>query len=153
MQEPQPGDGRLHGASDPGRTPRSPCLESLGRVRRVRREWITDRLATRDLEYADRTRKLDREQDALKALLASRDRQLSEYRRLADEGHSAAYVALEVIEKIDGEVEAQEKVIAQVAAAVEEHSETPDVDRALDYYNELVEAIRERSTVPTASRS
>ena len=101
-----------------------------------------DRLATRDLEYADRTRKLDREQDALKALLASRDRQLSEYRRLADEGHSAAYVALEVIEKIDGEVEAQEKVIAQVAAAVEEHSETPDVDRALDYYNELVEAIR-----------
>lgn len=119
-------------------------LNHLGTFVGSLESWMTDQLAARKEEHANRARKLDRERDVLKALHDLRERHLTEYRKQVDDGKSTASLALEEVERIDQEIAAQKTVIEQVEAVVSEHAAPPDVDAALDYYASLRDAIRGR---------
>ena len=70
---------------------------------------------------------------------------MSAYRRLLAEGATTAYIALEEVERIDGEIAAQQQQITEGAeAVVSEWSGPRDVDAALDYYGELAELVQGR---------
>ena len=86
------------------------------------------------IQSADRLRSLDRE----------RERHLAEYRKLVDEGASVARIALEEVERIDGERDSVRRQIDEGEAVLGEWEGPPDVDAALDFYGELVELVQGR---------
>ena len=53
-----------------------------------------------------------------------------------------AYLALEEVERIDRERERQVRAIAEAEAVVSEWSGPPDMDAALDFYNEIVATLQ-----------
>lgn len=69
---------------------------------------------------------------------------MTAYSKLVDEGASTAYIALEEVERIDRERVNHRRQIAEIEATVAEWSGPPDVDAALDFYNELVDLMRGR---------
>lgn len=106
--------------------------------------WIAERVAAGGEEREAHERALRRELAALGDLERLRDKLLAEYERQVDDGKSTAHLALEAVERKDRDLEAQRKRIDGAEALLSEWQEAPDVDAALDYYNALSKAVRER---------
>jgi DNA invertase Pin-like site-specific DNA recombinase len=110
-------------------------------------KWIAGVLAERDGERQVHVDQLDQE----KATLAGLDRQRS--KRMAELKSVGFHpVALEAIEELDQQREAQASVIADRESVLAEWAPTPGVDEALDYYNGLVEQIRGRVRKASGAR-
>lgn len=107
-------------------------------------DWIAQRVNESSEQHAAMQKALLRELDALADLERLRDRLLAEYERQVDAGRSTAHLALESVERKDRELEQQRRRIDEAQAQVSEWAGAPDADAALDFYNDLVEAIRGR---------
>ena len=70
-----------------------------------------------------------------------RERHFAEYRKMVEADDDLARYALEEVQRIDAEREAQSKVIAQAEAVVSEWTGPPDLDAALDFYRGLTDLV------------
>jgi hypothetical protein len=104
--------------------------------------WLSECAAERDLEREKRIATVERERAALVDLGAKRKRRMAEYERIVDDGDPRARYALEAVERLDAERDEQARAIAEAEAVVAEHQGSPDLDAALDFYNELVAFVR-----------
>jgi DNA invertase Pin-like site-specific DNA recombinase len=102
-------------------------------------EWIGGQLAERNHARQEREKLLDEQRAGLGKLKAKRDKRMAE---LEDVGISK--VGLEVIERIDREIAAQDTQVAAAEVLLEEWNQTPDVDDALDFYSELLDILQGR---------
>lgn len=106
--------------------------------------WIAGRVRECSDEHAAREQALRQELHALGDLERLRAKLMAEYERQVDEGKSTAYLALEAVERKDRDLEQQRREIDAAEAQLSEWRGAPDADQALDYYNDLVSAIRGR---------
>jgi DNA invertase Pin-like site-specific DNA recombinase len=104
-------------------------------------DWLAEKVQERSDEQRRREDLLDRERAALDDLDRSRERHLAQYRDLVDNGSHVAYLALEEVERVDREREAQRQAITEAEAVISEWTGAPDTDAALDYYNAIVGVI------------
>ena len=102
------------------------------------------RVAERNTEHKTHEKALRREQAALSDLQVLRDKLLDKYERLVADGRGTAYLALEAVECKDAELDRQRQKVEATEALIAEWQPVPDVDQILDYYNDLVAAIRGR---------
>jgi DNA invertase Pin-like site-specific DNA recombinase len=107
-------------------------------------DWIADRVAERTDQYAAMEQALQQEVAVLGDLERLRAKLMAEYERQVEAGRTTAHLALEVVERKDREVEQQQRRIDAARSRVAEWTGAPDADAALDYYNDLVAAIRNR---------
>jgi DNA invertase Pin-like site-specific DNA recombinase len=107
-------------------------------------DWIAVQVAEGEDEQQARAAAIGRERDRLADLDRHRERHLAEYRRLVADGASVARIALEEVERIDGEHAALQRQIAEGEAVLAEWAGPPDVDAALDFYGELVDLVQGR---------
>jgi hypothetical protein len=70
-----------------------------------------------------------------------RERHFAEYRKMVEADDDLARYALEEVQRIDAEREAQSRVIAQAEAVVSEWTGPPDLDAALDFYRGLTDLV------------
>ena len=70
-----------------------------------------------------------------------RERHFAEYRKMVEADDDLARYALEEVQRIDAEREAQSKVIAQAEAVVSEWTGPPDLGAALDFYRGLTDLV------------
>jgi DNA invertase Pin-like site-specific DNA recombinase len=108
------------------------------------KRWITARVAERDDEHQAHEQALRTEQAALTDMERLRAKLLAEYECQVADGRSTAYLALEAVERKDSELEAQRQKVQATEALMAEWEPIPDVDAALGYYRDLVDAIRGR---------
>jgi hypothetical protein len=108
--------------------------------------WIDEQVQQRSGDQSARVAAVSRHRAALADLSRQRDRQMAEYRRMVAEGDRLARYALEEVERVDEEREAQERVIAEAEAVVAEWQGPPEIDAALDFYNALVALVRGQIT-------
>jgi hypothetical protein len=101
--------------------------------------WIAGLVSERTKETVTHEQRRDAEKAKLAALDKQREQGMAE---LADVGFNP--IALEVIEGIDRDREAQAARIAEAEAVLAEWATPPDVDAALDFYNSLLDAIQGR---------
>jgi len=106
--------------------------------------WLREKAAERTAEQRRREVAVDGERRVLDRLDAELDRAQAEYRSLLAEGNRLARYALEVVEQIDREREAQERRIAEAEAVLAEWASEPHMDAALDFYNEIADAVQGR---------
>jgi hypothetical protein len=104
-------------------------------------EWIEAKAAERGDEQQVRQAELDRQQSTLTALDRTRERHWTQYRQMVADGDRLARYALEEVERIDGARAQQQQAISEAEAVLSEWTGPPDVDAALDYYNQLVDLI------------
>lgn len=102
-------------------------------------DWITERVHERRGEHVIRSQALIGEKSKLARLDAQRAERMTE---LTNIGISA--IGLEVIAQIDQQRERQAQAITDTEALLSEWTGAPDVNAALDYYTELVQAIQNR---------
>ena len=101
--------------------------------------WIAELLKERGVEAQARQCQLDAERAKLAVLDRQRDERMSELERVGFHP-----VALEVVERIDRDREAQAVTIADAEARLAEFDGQVDADAALDFYNALVETVQGR---------
>jgi DNA invertase Pin-like site-specific DNA recombinase len=107
-------------------------------------DWLTEQVAVRDGEHQTRRDALDTQRAGLVTLDRERERHFAAYRAMiADEDPLARY-ALEELGRIDVERAAQERAIADAQAVISEWAGPPDVDAAIDFYNDVRDAIHGR---------
>lgn len=101
-------------------------------------DWAAERLDAHHAEHEAKEAAVERERAALAALDRQRERHLAEYDRLVDEGSSSlARIALERVERLDRDREAQQHALSDAEAVAGEWAGSPDLDAVLDFYNEL----------------
>ena len=139
MREQAPGYGGLPSCRDPGRVAGGsrpgPSRLIVGSVE----SWIAELLKERGVEAQARQGQLDAERAKLAVLDRQRDERMSELERVGFHP-----VALEVVERIDRDREAQSVRIADAEARLAEFDGQVDADAALDFYNGLVETVQGR---------
>jgi DNA invertase Pin-like site-specific DNA recombinase len=113
--------------------------------------WIADRVAERDGERKQRERSLDQERAGLCDLDARRTKRMAELEGM-NLTAKPAQIALELIERLDTQREAQSERIAAAEALAAEWSPSPNVDEALDFYNGLVDMIDGRVRKASGAR-
>jgi DNA invertase Pin-like site-specific DNA recombinase len=106
--------------------------------------FLAERVNERDSERKVREAALKRQRAGLTDLDRQRERHLAEYRELVAEGASVARIALEEVQRIDGERAEQRRLIEEAEAVIGEWSGPPDLDAALDYYAALVDHVHGR---------
>ncbi len=106
--------------------------------------WLGERVAERDVEHRAREADADRHRARVRELDRERERHLAEYRRMTDSGDRLARLALEVVEKVEQERAEHERALAEAEAVVSEWTGPPNMDQALDFYNDLLGLIRGR---------
>ncbi len=104
-------------------------------------DWLAGKVAERSEEQRRRETAADLERAALDNLDRIRERHLAEYRRLVADGSRVAYLALEEVERIDRERDAQRQAITEAEAVISELDGSADTNAALDYYNAVVGVI------------
>jgi DNA invertase Pin-like site-specific DNA recombinase len=110
-------------------------------------DWIADQLATRNDERAARRRGLDIAQAALARLDEEREKLLAKVREyVAADQDTRADAVLAAVEQVDAERGTREQEVADLEARLAEWQTTPSVDQALDYYRELSDAIKGRTS-------
>jgi hypothetical protein len=115
------------------------------------------RYATGDLESVlatqveDRHREQSERKAALKArreqqrkLATVRERHLAEYRRLVDDERSTAYLALDEVERLDGERERLDRAVMDAEAVLAEHADQPDAEEVRDLIRRLYDYARQQ---------
>jgi DNA invertase Pin-like site-specific DNA recombinase len=114
-------------------------LDHLGSFVASVEGWLANILNQRTAEAVKWQATLDAKRTALADLDRRRDQRMAE---LAEIGFSA--IGMEVIERIDRQVEQAQAEVKQAEAIHAEWSRTPDLDEPLDFYNDLVDAIQDR---------
>lgn len=110
--------------------------------------WIAEQLGRRSAEQATREAVLKRERDLLADLDRQREQHFAEYRKMISDGDRLARLALEQVDRLDHDRANQQSAVAEAEAVVAEFEVPVDLDAALDFYNGLVDLVRNR--VPTA---
>jgi len=136
------GTGLCHAAAIPAELIESHVLRHLDSIVGSVEQWLAERVNERSRERRKRERALEHQRAELEELSRVRDRHLAVYRKLAAEGASTAYIALEEVERIDGERDQQEQAIQQFVAVLSKWAGPPDVDAALDYYSALIDHVQ-----------
>ena len=116
------------------------------------KDWIAQLLAERNDDKAAHEQAVERERAALRDLERVRGKLLAEYERHVLAGRSTAYLALEAVERKDGELDAARRRIADAEAVLGEWAMAPDADAALDFYSRFSDAIRGRVSGATGIR-
>src|SRR4051794_11527949 len=106
--------------------------------------WLLEQVGEREAEHAHRIAAVANEQKKLADLDCQREKHFAEYRKLVEAGDELARYALEEVQCIDRERDAQQKLIAEAEAIVSEWSGPPDLDAALDFYRELVDLVNDK---------
>jgi site-specific DNA recombinase len=106
--------------------------------------WLCEKAAERTVAQREGEAAIDRERQSLAKLGRTSDKLRAEWRRMVDDGDPLARIALEEVERIDRERDAQAQAIAQAEAVVAEWVGASDMDAALDYYNAIVDVIHGR---------
>jgi hypothetical protein len=106
-------------------------------------DWLAGRLRESQAGREALARGAQAERRALAALDRERERVQADYRRWADHEERAA-VILDVLARIDREHKEQAEAVARAEAHAAEWRAEPDTDAVLDFYNNIVEAIRGR---------
>jgi DNA invertase Pin-like site-specific DNA recombinase len=106
--------------------------------------WLQQQVESRSDQRREREHALVRQRAKLTELERLQERASAMYRKALAEGESTAARAFKEAEKIEADVAAQEHVIAEAEAVVSEWSGGPDVDAALDFYNELDDLVHRR---------
>jgi DNA invertase Pin-like site-specific DNA recombinase len=106
--------------------------------------WIADRVADHSGEHEIRQQAFRREVAKLAGIERLRSKLMTGYEQQITDDRATAYLALEAVQRKDRELTTQQKKIADTEAKLAEFQGPPDVDRVLDYYNGLLEAIRGR---------
>ena len=107
--------------------------------------WLEERAAEHSTEQRRRDDAIEVQRATLAKTDASREKLFAEYRRHIDEGSSRkADLALEAVERIDADREAQVRAIAEAEAVAAEWVGSPDINAALDYYNRIVDLVQGR---------
>ena len=73
---------------------------------------------------------------------------LNDYRAQVDAGRSTAFLALEAIERLDGEHGAVQRARDDAQAVADEHAGEPDLDAARALYDRLMAFARASSNRP-----
>lgn len=107
-------------------------------------QWLAEQVKQVSADQLARAAAVDRERAALEVLDQQRGLHLAEYRKLVTDHSRLAHLALEEVDRIDRQREAQEQTIAQAQSVVSEWEGPPNLDRALDFYTELVELVQGR---------
>ena len=102
-------------------------------------DWISGVLAECDGEAQEHRRAIDAERAKLAALERLREERMAE---LTEVGITA--IGLEVIERIDADIDSLRSAIEDAGQALQDVEATPDVDAALDFYTGLVDVIAVR---------
>jgi hypothetical protein len=105
-------------------------------------KWIGEQVNARSAEHEQRVAAVERERKSLADLDRQREAHMAEYRRMVGEGDALARYALETIEGIDRDREAQARRIAEAESVVSEWTAPPDVDAALDFYTGLLDLVQ-----------
>jgi hypothetical protein len=87
---------------------------------------------------------LEHDREKLRGLQAERDRVFADYRELLGEGSNLARLSLEAVHQVESEIADQVQQMADAEARIAEWAADPDIDAALDYYNQIVDAIHGR---------
>jgi len=106
------------------------------------KEWINTRLNAVDGEQRKREVGVAQQQAQLAELERKREKLYAEYIRLVEDGDRLARLALEPIERMDREVGRQRHAVIEAEALLSEFSCPPDVDAALDFYNQVADQIQ-----------
>ena len=101
--------------------------------------WIAERLATRTDEHAVLARTLDARRSELVALERRRGQRMAV---LTEVGITP--LGIEVVERIDTQIEALAATVADVEARLSEFSAGPSSDAILDYYCAIRDAVTDR---------
>jgi DNA invertase Pin-like site-specific DNA recombinase len=115
--------------------------------------WIADQLGERRTEALARRTALDARNAALAALDRHRGKLYAEYERLIAADDPLARYALEPVAKLDRQCDQAREEIAEAEAVLSEFSAPPDVDAALDFYNELVDVVTGRIERATSAEA
>ena len=107
-------------------------------------DWLREKASEQTVEQKQRMSLIDRERAVLADLDRQRDLHLAEYRRLVEDGHRLAYLALEEVERIESQRDQQQQAISEAEAVAAEWTGSPDLDATLDYYNKIVGVIQGR---------
>ena len=107
-------------------------------------KWLQEKAQDRTTEQHQRQALIDRDRTSLARLSTKRERHLSEYRRMVDDGDQLARYALEAIEQIDREQDALTTKISEGEAVLAEWEGPPDMDAALDLYNRIIDLVQGR---------
>jgi DNA invertase Pin-like site-specific DNA recombinase len=134
--------GTCHAAAIPAEVAEQRILDHLYWFIGDIEAWLSECAAERDSEREKRIAAVGRERAALADLDAKRERRMAEYERMLDAGDPKARYALEAVERVDAERDDQAGRIAYAEANAAEHDGSPDLDGALDFYNELVAFVR-----------
>jgi hypothetical protein len=102
-------------------------------------EWIGERLAERSDEQVVLERSLERARTKLDELTDLREQRMAE---LIEVGITT--IGMEAIQRIDRQVEAQEKKIADGEAQLAEWTAQLSADGILDFYNRIVDLVKGR---------
>lgn len=106
-------------------------------------DWLREQADAEATEQRARETAVERERQALADLDRQRECFLAEYRRQVVAGKSSR-IALEEIERIDRERDAQRRTIEEAEAVTSEWAGPPDRDAALDLYNRLADLVAGR---------
>lgn len=104
--------------------------------------WLLEQVRARSREQQAREASIDDLRAAVAALDGKRERHMREYDRMLDERPDLAPLALEAVQRIDRERAAAEQAVVEAEAVAAEWSGPPDMDAALDFYAELVDAVQ-----------
>jgi hypothetical protein len=107
-------------------------------------EWLAERVAERSDQARRREGDLEHHRENLRGLQAERDRVFADYRELLGEGSNLARLSLEAVHQVESEIADQVQQMADAEARIAEWAADPDIDAALDYYNQIVDAIHGR---------
>jgi site-specific DNA recombinase len=105
--------------------------------------WLREQAAELSVAQHQREAAIDDKRKTLAKIQTRRARHLVEYEKLVAADSPVAYVALEVVAKIDAERDQQARMIADDEAVAAEWG-APVMDAALDYYNRIVDVIHGR---------
>jgi DNA invertase Pin-like site-specific DNA recombinase len=107
-------------------------------------KWLSRKADVLAAEHDARKATVDREKAVLTDLDRDREKHLVEYRRMVAAGDRLARLALEEVDRLDGERAAQQEKVGEAEAVAAEFQGPPDIDAALDFYNGLVELVQGR---------
>jgi site-specific DNA recombinase len=133
--------GLCDAPSIPASVAHEQVLQHLHRFIDRAADWIAEQVQAQESERQARQKALRRKVVDVGQLNRQRDKHLAQYRKLVDEGSSVAHLALEEVARMDQQLEAQRQAVEDEQAMLSEWTGPPDVDEALDYYNQIVDVV------------
>jgi hypothetical protein len=108
------------------------------------RDWIGKRADSRSHEREEFRRALDQQRAELRKLTVRAQRAHAQHRKLLDSDDDLAPHALRVAIEMDGDRDRLAESIREAEQRLADWPVAPDIDAALDFYNELRDAVQGR---------